>query len=63
MPTYIKIVVSIFIVAVSVAVFLFEKQGDDTLVGTVATLLGVYMVFAIWIFPETKKVSEINQET
>jgi len=63
MPTYIKIVVSIFIVAVSVAVFLFEKQGDDTLVGTVATLLGVFMVFSIWIFPETKKVSEINQET
>lgn len=52
MPTHIKIIVSILTLLVGAAFYHFEAQYGQASVATVGACLSVFMVLAMWIFPE-----------
>jgi hypothetical protein len=53
MPTNIKLMLSIVALAIGAVVFYWERQnGNEPLSWMVAALV-VFMVMAMWIFPET----------
>ena len=52
MPTHIKIVVSILTLLAGAVFYYFETQYGQARVATVAAFLSVFMVLAMWIFPE-----------
>lgn len=54
MPTNVKIIVSLLIILVGVAVFYFTGTGENAAVKWVALGLGVFMAISLWIFPEPK---------
>ncbi|MCH7936781.1 MAG: hypothetical protein IH994_06795 [Proteobacteria bacterium] len=55
MPNNIKTMLSILTLIVGAIVYFFERQaGNDHLAWVVAGL-AVFMVLAIWMFPETGK--------
>lgn len=60
MPPQIKIPLSIVIVLVGGAVWLYEKGGALAHTGWIAFLLSLFMVFAIWLFPETTSKKKDN---
>jgi magnesium-transporting ATPase (P-type) len=52
MPTHIKIIVSALTLVVGAIFYYFESQYGQAHVATVGALLSVFMVLAMWIFPE-----------
>jgi hypothetical protein len=52
MPPHIKIPLSIVVVLVGIAAWYFERGGDLAYTGWIAFALSLFMVFAIWLFPE-----------
>ena len=54
MPTNIKIVVSILIIALGFTLSYFENQAGAGLIKWFIGGLGVFMAFSLWIFPEPK---------
>ena len=52
MPTHIKLIVSVLTLLVGVIFYHFESQYGQTHVATVAACLSIFMVLAMWIFPE-----------
>lgn len=52
MPTHIKIFVSVVTLLVGVAFYHLESQHGQPNVATVGAVLSVFMVLAMWIFPE-----------
>ncbi len=52
MPTHIKIIVSIVTLIVGVVFFYFENRLGEANVAKVGIVLSVFMVMAMWIFPE-----------
>ncbi len=54
MPKNIKIGVSVFVLLVGLVYFLFERSIGDPFVGTIGGILSIFMVFAMWVFPETE---------
>lgn len=52
MPTHIKIIVSIVTLLVGATFYLLEGQHGDAHVANVAGGLSIFMVLAMWIFPE-----------
>ena len=54
MPVNIKIFISVIVGLVGLGAFFLEQQFGDKTVGVVALLLAVFMILAMWIFPETK---------
>lgn len=52
MPTHIKIFVSLLTLLVGAAFFYFESQYGQPRVARVGGALSVFMVVAMWIFPE-----------
>ena len=52
MPTHIKIIVSLVTLIVGAIFFYFENTLGDAYVAKVGISLSVFMVLAMWIFPE-----------
>jgi hypothetical protein len=52
MPTHIKLFVSILILIVGALFYHFETKFGQSHVATVGACLSVFMVLAMWIFPE-----------
>ncbi|MSP80246.1 MAG: hypothetical protein EXR02_04155 [Rhodospirillales bacterium] len=52
MPPHIKIPLSVVVVLVGGAILWIERSGDLAYTGWIAFALSLFMVFAIWLFPE-----------
>lgn len=52
MPTHIKIIVSILTLIIGAVFFYVEGRTGQSHVATVGAGLSVFMVLAMWIFPE-----------
>jgi len=52
MPTHIKIIVSVITLLVGVIFYHFETGSGQAHVANVGAFLSVFMVLAMWIFPE-----------
>ena len=52
MPTHIKIMVSIVTLLVGAVFYYLEGQHGEAHIANVAAGLSVFMVLAMWIFPE-----------
>ena len=62
MPTHLKVIVSVVALAAAFIMFYVATQaGTGGAARWVAVFLGVFAVFAIWIFPEAK-AKEIRKE-
>ena len=55
MPGHIKIMLSLVVCVVAGVMAYLEHRAGAIDVAWVAGLLGAFMVFAIWLFPETRK--------
>ena len=53
MPSALKLAFSLFVLLVAVGVYRFEQSLANESHTPVAAGLGILMVIAIWIFPET----------
>ena len=52
MPTHIKIIVSVLTLLAGAIFYYFETRYGQEHVATVGAALSVFMVLAMWIFPE-----------
>ena len=52
MPTHIKIIVSVLTLLAGAIFYYFELKYGQSRVATVGAFLSVFMVLAMWIFPE-----------
>jgi hypothetical protein len=52
MPTHIKLIVSVLTLLVGAIFYHFETQFGQAHVATVGVFLSIFMVLAMWIFPE-----------
>jgi hypothetical protein len=52
MPTHIKLIVSVLTLLVGAIFYHFETQFGEAHVATVGVFLSIFMVLAMWIFPE-----------
>ena len=55
MPPKYKIPLSIVVILAAIAVGYFQHQAGQAVTPWIALALGVFMVFAMWVFPEEKK--------
>jgi len=53
MPAHMKAMLSVLVLAVGAAVHLYEKSEGHEQLSWVVAALAVFMVCAMWIFPET----------
>ncbi len=53
MPVHIKLGLSVIVLVVGGIFYYLERMLGDPLVATVGGVLAVFMVAAMWIFPET----------
>jgi hypothetical protein len=54
MPTNIKLILSAVVVAVAALAGWWQLSIGQSVPGYVVWGLGAFMIFALWIFPETK---------
>ena len=54
MPNNIRAMLTVVVVLIACAAFWFEHQAGETFLKWLAAGLGVFMVFAVWLFPETE---------
>ena len=55
MPAHLKALLSIVVCMVAGVLAYFEHRAGAADVAWVAVFLGLFMVFAVWLFPETRK--------
>ncbi len=55
MPSHLKAILSAIVLVVAGVVVYLERQAGAMDVAWVAGFLGLFMVFAVWLFPETRK--------
>jgi len=55
MPAKFKLLISVLVAAVALATYYFQSQSGQAVTPWVALGLGTFMIFAIWLFPETRK--------
>ena len=55
MPSHLKVILSIVVLMVAGVMVFLEHRAGAIDVAWVAGFLGVFMVFAVWLFPETRK--------
>ena len=55
MPTNIKLSLSLVVALVGSGAYLLERYYGDHTVGVVAGSLTLFMIIAMWIFPEASK--------
>ena len=53
MPSHIKLMLSIVALAVGAGAHYWERQGGNEQLSWIVAALAVFMVLAMWIFPET----------
>lgn len=61
MPKHIKIIVSLFTLLVGAAFHYFENTYGQSSVAMVGAALSVFMVLAMWIFPEAGDKSKTRR--
>ena len=54
MPNNIRAILTVVIALIACAAFWFEHQAGETFLKWLAAGLGVLMVGAVWLFPETE---------
>ena len=62
MPTNIKVGLSIVVLVVGVLMYIWEADQGNFQLSWIVIGLSVFMVFAMWIFPETGQTREDQQE-
>ena len=62
MPTNIKVGLSIVVLVVGVLMYIWEVDQDNVQLSWIVIGLSVFMVFAMWIFPETGQTREDQKE-
>lgn len=55
MPAKFKFLISAIVAVVAIAAYYFQAEAGHPLTPWVALGLGGFMIFAIWLFPETRK--------
>tara|TARA_A100001037_G_C15069467_1_gene598705 strand:- start:571 stop:744 length:174 start_codon:yes stop_codon:yes gene_type:complete len=55
MPAYLKLIISAIVATVAWAAFSFGVKG-----GIIIPILAVMMIIAVWLFPETKRLRDDN---
>lgn len=55
MPPFLKVILSIIVAAVAAIMLWYELDHGAAHVGYVAIGLGAFMIFAVWLFPETRR--------
>ena len=53
-PNHIKLILSILVALVAVGVHVFQARADQDLNSWLALGLGIFMIIAMWLFPEAK---------
>ena len=62
MPTNIKVGLSILVLMVGVLMYIWEVDQGNVQLSWIVIGLSVFMVFAMWIFPETGQTREDQKE-
>ena len=62
MPTNIKVGLSILVLVVGVLMYIWEADQGNFQLSWIVIGLSVFMVFAMWIFPETGQTREDQKE-
>ena len=62
MPTNIKVGLSILVLVVGVLMYIWEVDQDNVQLSWIVIGLSVFMVFAMWIFPETGQTREDQKD-
>ena len=62
MPTNIKVGLSIVVLVVGVLMYIWEADQGNVQLSWIVIGLSVFMVFAMWIFPETGQPREDQKE-
>ena len=62
MPTNIKVGLSILVLVVGVLMYIWEVDQGNVQLSWIVIGLSVFMVFAMWIFPETGQTREDQKE-
>jgi hypothetical protein len=55
MPVKIKLGLSLLVVVVAVIAFYFQHMLGHDRIQYVVAFLGLFMIFAMWLFPEVKR--------
>lgn len=56
MPAYLKLIISLLVVAAAAGLLLFGPAGEGGPLRWVVPGLALFMILAIWLFPEAKKL-------
>ena len=62
MPANIKVGLSILVLVVGVLMYIWEVDQGNAQLSWIVIGLSVFMVFAMWIFPETGQTREDQKE-
>jgi uncharacterized membrane protein YobD (UPF0266 family) len=62
MPTNIKVGLSIVVLVVGVLMYIWEVDQGNLQLSWIVIGLSIFMVFAMWIFPETGQTREDQKE-
>ncbi len=62
MPTNIKVGLSIVVLVVGVLIYIWEADQGNVQLSWIVIGLSVFMVLAMWIFPETGQTREDQKE-
>ena len=55
MPSYLKLILSVLVAAVAVAIYLTQGESGHDFNSWLALGLGVFMILAVWLFPEPRR--------
>jgi membrane protein YdbS with pleckstrin-like domain len=55
MPVKIKLGLSLLVVVVAAIAFYFQHMLEHDRIQYVVAFLGLFMIFAMWLFPEVKR--------
>ena len=55
MPVKIKLGLSVLVVLVAAIAFYFQRMLGHDRIQYVVAFLGLFMIFAMWLFPEVKR--------
>ncbi len=62
MPGNIKVGLSIVVLVLGVLMYIWEADQGNVQLSWIVIALSVFMVFAMWIFPETEQTREYQKE-
>lgn len=55
MPTYMKLIITVLVAITAIGAHLQQAAVGQTSNQWVVLFLGAFMIFALWLFPETKR--------